>query len=52
MGKIDNIVGNLPDSPSNLFSRSQMQLDSLARIALKDAEYSGVSLDTGFFLGE
>jgi hypothetical protein len=29
MGKIDDVVGYLADSPCDLFSRSQVQLDSL-----------------------
>jgi hypothetical protein len=28
MGKIDDVVGNLADSASDFFSRSQVQLDS------------------------
>ena len=52
MGKIDDIVGNLADFPSDLFSRSQVQLDSFARVALKDAEYSRVRLEGGSFLRE
>ena len=52
MGKIDDIVGNLADSPSDFFSRSEVQLDSFARVALKDAEYSRIRLDAGFFLRE
>jgi hypothetical protein len=35
VGKIDDIVGNLVDSPSDFFSRSQVQLDSFAGAALK-----------------
>jgi hypothetical protein len=50
MGKIDNVVGCLADFPSDLFSRSQVQLDSLARVTLKDAEYSRIRLEGGFFL--
>src|SRR5438094_2133331 len=50
VGKIDDIVGNLADSPSDFFSRSQVQLDSFARAGLKDAEYSRIRLDSGFFL--
>jgi hypothetical protein len=50
MGKIDDIVGNLADSPSDFLSRSQVQLDSFARVALKDAEYSRIRLNDGFFL--
>jgi hypothetical protein len=52
MGKVDDIVGNLPDPSSDLFSGSQVQLDSFARVALKDAEYSRVRLYGGFFLCE
>jgi hypothetical protein len=40
----------LADSPSDFFSRSEVQLDSFARVALKDAEYSRIRLDGGFFL--
>jgi hypothetical protein len=42
----------LADSPSDFFSRSEVQLDSFAGIALKDAEYSRIRLDGGFFLRE
>ena len=52
MRKIDDIVGNLPDSPSDLFPRSQVQLDSLAGIAVQYAEHSRIRLDAGSFLGE
>jgi hypothetical protein len=52
MGKIGDIVGDLSDSPSKFLSRSQMQLDSFARVALKDAEHTRVRLDGGFFLRE
>ena len=50
MGKIDDIVGDLADSPSDFFSRSEVLLDSLARAGLKDAEYSRIRQDGGFFL--
>jgi hypothetical protein len=50
MGKIDNIICDLADSPSDFFSRSEVQLDSFARAALKDADYSRIRLDGGFFL--
>ena len=52
MGKIDDVVGYLADFPSDLFSRSQMQLDSFARVALKDAEYRRIRLEGGSFLRE
>jgi hypothetical protein len=52
MGKINDIVGNLADFPSDFFSRSQVQLDSFARGALKDAEYGRIRLDAGFVLRE
>ena len=50
MGKIDDVVGYLADFPSDLFSRSQVQLDSFAGVALKDAEYTRIRLEGGFFL--
>ena len=50
MGKIDDIVGDLADSPADFFSRSEVQLDSFARAALKDAEYRRIRLYDGFFL--
>jgi len=50
MGKIDNVVGYLADSPCDLFSRSQVQLDSFTRVALKDAEYARIRLEGGSFL--
>jgi len=50
VGKIDDIVGNLADSPSDFFSRSEVQLDSFARAGLKDAEYSRIRQNGGFFL--
>ena len=50
MGEIDNVVGYLADPPSDLFSRSQVQLDSFARVALKDAEHTRIRLEGGFFL--
>jgi len=49
MGKIDDIVGNLADSPSDFFFRSQVQLDAFARAGLKDAEYSRIRLDGRVF---
>ena len=48
MGKIDNVVGYLADSPSDLVSRSQAQLDSFAGVALKDAEYTRIGLEAAF----
>ena len=50
MGKINDVVGNLADSSSDLFSRSQVQLDSFAGVALKYADYGCIRLDGGFFL--
>src|SRR5581483_7774843 len=52
MGKINDIVGNLSNSPSDLFSGSQVQLNHFASVALKNADYSRIRLDGGFFLGE
>lgn len=45
MGNVDHIVGYLAYSPSDLFSRSQVQLDSFTRVALKDAEYGRIRLE-------
>jgi len=50
MGKIDDVVGYLADFSSNLFSGPQMQLDSFARVGLKDAQHSRIRLEGGFFL--
>jgi hypothetical protein len=50
MGKTDNVVGYLADSACDLFSRSQVQLDSFTCVALKDAEYSRIRLEGGSFL--
>jgi len=50
MGKKDDVVGYLADSSSYLFSRSQVQLDSFTRVALKETEYSRIRLERGSFL--
>jgi hypothetical protein len=42
--KVDNVVGNLRDFASELFSRSQVQLDSFAGTALKDAQHARIRL--------
>jgi hypothetical protein len=52
MGEINDIVRNLSNFASDLFSRSQVQFDSFAGAALKDTDYSCIRLDGGFFLGE
>jgi hypothetical protein len=52
MGKIDDVVGYLANFPSDFFSRSQVQLDSFARAALKDAEYRCIRLEGCSFLRE
>jgi hypothetical protein len=50
--KMDNAVGNLRDFASELFSRSQVQLDSFAGAALKDAQHARIRLQGGLFLSE
>ncbi len=49
---MDDVVSDFCDLASHFFSRSQMQLDSFAGAALKDAEDGGIRLQDGFFLGE
>ena len=48
MGKIDDVVGYLADFSSDLFSGPQVQLDSFARVGLKDAQHSRIRLERGF----
>ena len=50
MGKINDVVGDLADLPSNLFSGSQVQLDGFARVGLKDVEHSRIRLEGSLFL--
>ena len=50
MGKIDNVVGYLADFSSDLLTGPQVQLDSFARVGLKDAQHSRIRLERGFFL--
>lgn len=50
--KVDDTVSHLGDSADHFFSRSQVQLDRLARAALKDASDACISLQAGFVLSE
>ena len=49
--KVDDTVSHLGDSADHFFSRSQVQLDRLARAA-KDASDACISLQAGFVLSE
>ncbi len=49
---MDDAVGNLRDFASELFARSQVQLDTFADAALNDAKHGGVRLQGSLFLGE
>jgi 20S proteasome alpha/beta subunit len=51
IGKMDDIVSHLRDFASHFFSRSQVQLDRFACVALKDAGYGRSRLQSSFFLG-
>jgi len=50
--KMDHAVGHLRDFASHFFSRSQVQLNGLARVALKDAGDACIRLQAGFVLSE
>ena len=50
--KVDDTVSYLGDFAAHFFSRSQVQLDRLARVALKDAGDACISLQAGFVLSE
>src|SRR5438093_1786101 len=44
-GKMDGVPAHLRDFAAHFFSRSQVQLDRFAGVALKDAEYGHISLE-------
>src|SRR5215471_3581585 len=50
--KMDDAVGHLREFASHFFSRSQMQLNRFARVALKDAGDARIRLQGGFVLSE
>lgn len=51
MGKMDDVFGNLFDSPANFLPRIQAQLEALARAGLENAEDGRVRLEIDFVLG-
>jgi hypothetical protein len=50
-GKMHNVIRHVADFASHFFSRSQVQLNSLAGLALKDAEDGQVKVARRFFSG-
>ena len=49
---MDGSFAHLRDFAAHFFSRSQVQLDSFADAALKDAEHGDIRLRRGFLLSE
>ena len=49
---MDDAIGHLRDFASHFFSRSQMQLDRFARVALEDASDTRIGLQGGLVLSD
>ena len=50
--KMDDAIGHLRDFASHFFSRSQVQLNGFARVALKDAGNARIGLEAGLVLSK